>query len=103
MSIKQPFSPHYGANQVITAAAASATVVIDPLRTSKQLRIMNGGTGLVYVRVFDSRNGHADATTSDFPVDAGMSSTITKQQEYDSISYISADGTVINVIPGNGW
>jgi hypothetical protein len=100
MSALQPFSPHYGTNQVLTAAAAAATANIDPV--DKEVRIINNGANIAYIRI--SRNDNVvAATTADLPILNGMSTTITKADGQDRLSYISALGTTLQVMTGEGW
>ena len=55
MTIKQPFFPHYGANQVLAAAAASASVPIS--HQAKQLRVVNTGAAIAHFRTYNSTSG----------------------------------------------
>lgn len=103
MTIKAPFQPQYGSNQVVTAGAASATITIH--RLPKQVRITNTGANKAYIRTCDSTlpEGIIPATVADFAVPAGMSSTITKGLHHDRLTYISAAGTTLEVIVGEGF
>jgi hypothetical protein len=100
MTVKQPFNPRYGATQPVTAGAASANVTIDAQCTSKQLRICNTGTGLAYIRV---GAGAQVATAADYPVPPNNITIITKDQQHDSLAYISAAGTTLLITPGEGF
>lgn len=103
MSALQPFSPHYGSNQVVTPAAASATITIEG--NDKQVRVVNSGAAKGYFRTFsitDTPGGSA-ATVADCCVAAGMSTTITKPSGHDRLSHISATGTTFEVMTGEGW
>lgn len=101
MTIKQPFYPHYGANQVVTPAAASATVTISA--DDKQVRVVNSGSGLGYFRTFSSLSGALTATTADCPVRAGSDLVVTKDPSHDRLAHISAAGTTFNVMTGEGF
>ncbi len=101
MSAKQPFSPHYGSNQVLTAGAAALIADIDA--SNMQVRIVNTGSNIAYIRMYSSRAAAAVASTVDFAIPAGMSSVITKSLEQDRISYISALGTTLQLMTGEGW
>lgn len=104
MTAKQPFSPHYGSNQVLTAGAASASVGID--RDNKQVRVVNTGANIGYFRTYDSTDtatGAGTASTADVPVPAGMATTITKGMRHDRLAYISAAGTTLEVMTGEGF
>lgn len=99
--IIQPFFPQYGSNQVLTAGAASATANIT--KASKQVRVVNTGANKGYFRVYDSSNGAQAATTADCPVAAGAAVTVTKGGNQDTIAYISANGTTLEVMTGEGF
>ncbi len=103
MSALQPFSPHYGSNQVVTPAAASATITISG--SDKNVRVTNTGANKGYFRTFsitDTPAGSA-ATVADCCVAAGMSTVITKPDGHDRLSHISAAGTTFEIITGEGW
>lgn len=102
MSLQQPFAPVYGTNQVITPAAASATVTLTATGVnSTQLRVVNTGAAIGYFRTDVAANSPV-ATTADVPVPAGMSTTITKPYKHDTIATISATGTTFQVMAGEG-
>lgn len=103
MTIRQPFAPHYGATVSVSPAAASATVSTDAMRENKQVRFVNTGVNICFVRTFDSRNGGQSATVADFPVAPNSSSTITKDESHDSVAHISAAGTTLLITPGEGF
>ena len=101
MSAIQPFCPHYGSNQILTAGAAALIADIDA--SNGQVRFVNTGANIAYVRTYSSRAAAAVASTADFPIAAGMSSVITKSLEHDKLSYISAAGTTLQMMTGEGW
>ena|SRR5690242_20688997 len=101
MTVKQPFNPQYGSNQVLTAAASSASASIDP--NCKQLRVVNTGANKAYFRIYNSGDGSQNATTADFAIMPNMASTITKFQDHNAIAYISASGTTIEIMTGEGF
>lgn len=98
----QPFAPAYGTNLVLTpAVASSAAVALDLGKTNRQVRITNTGANIAYVRI-----GPADlpaATTADFPIPPGMSFTITKDPQHTHIRHISAAGSTLQVMLGEGY
>jgi hypothetical protein len=98
MTIKAPVQPGYGTGQVLSPAAAAATAT---LKTgSKQLILTNLGANVCYVRVGQSV---ANASTADYPVPAGAQVVITKAQDDNQLSHISAVGTTLHVINGEGF
>lgn len=100
--IKQPFFPNYGTNQVVTPAAASAAIDIN--KTSRQVRIVNTGANIAYVQTYNSLdNATHVATTADFPIAAGMAATISKDTSHDKLCHISAAGTTLQIMTGEGF
>lgn len=99
MTIKAPVQPGYGTGQTLTpgAAAATATLTIG----SKQLILTNLGTNPCYVRI--GQTTVANASTSDYPVPAGAQVVISKSMADDKLSHISAAGTTLHVINGEGF
>lgn len=97
--IKQPFFPHYGSNQILAAGAASASSSIS--HQAKQLRVVNTGANIGYFRTYDNSGGPQTATTADYPVPAG-SGTIVSKQGHNAIAVISAAGTTLQVMSGEG-
>lgn len=100
MTVRSPFLPKYGANTSVTVAAASSSTTIG--FGSKSLLLTNIGANICYVRVYGSINGIVAATTADLPVPAGTSRVIGKDQDHDSVATISASGTTLLVMPGEG-
>lgn len=101
MTIKQPFFPQYGSNQVLAAAAASASAAIN--QDCKQLRVVNTGPNKGYFRTYNSNNGAQSATVADCPVPTGMATTVTKDMTHNAIAFISAGGTTFEVMTGEGF
>ncbi len=98
MSVLQPFNPSYTQGQTVVAAAAAASVTLNA--AAKQLTITNTGANIAYVR---AGTGAIAATAADMPVLAGTQISITKSDGQETFSYISAAGTTLHVIPGEGW
>lgn len=98
MTIKAPVQPGYGSGQVLTPAAGAATATLTI--GSKQLILTNLGTNPCYVRVGQSV---ANASTSDYPVPAGAQVVITKAMGDNQLSHISAAGTTLHVMLGEGF
>lgn len=100
--IKQPFFPAYGTNQVVSPGAASAAVAIN--KDNRQVRIVNTGANIAYVQTFSSLDQAGTvASTIDFPVPAGAMCTISKDIDHDQIAHISAAGTTLNIMTGDGY
>lgn len=101
MTVKQPFMPHYGTNQVLTAVATVTSVNL-PLG-GKQLRVVNTGANKGYFRTYSSTGTPgAAASTADYPVPAGLGCVVSRIG-HDMISVISATGTTLEVMPGEGF
>lgn len=99
MSALQPFNPRWGSNQSLTANSSSQRVSTSSY--TKQLHIENTGTtNPVYVRVGDIS---VVATTADLRISPGTVEVITKFQDNAYLAYISASGTTLEVIEGEGW
>lgn len=105
MTIKQPFMPQYGSNQVITVGATAAVGVN---KDSRQVRVVNTGAALGYFRTFSTSSAASSAATgqataADCPVPAGMSTTVTKGGDHDRLATFSATGTTFQVMTGEGF
>lgn len=99
MSRNAPFSPKYGSGQNVTASGTSASITL--AKGTKQVRVCNtGSTNPAQVRV---GNGAQTATAADFHLPAGAIEVITKNEDDDTLAYISAAGTTLNVTLGEGW
>jgi hypothetical protein len=94
-----PFSPGYGHGTVLSPAASSANAAIDA--ASQTLCLTNLGANVCYVRVTDDAT--ATASTADYPIPGGAQVTVTKPREFNRIAHISASGTTLHVMPGEGF
>lgn len=99
MTMKAPLSPRYGSGVVVNPAAASANTAINSV--SRQVCLTNLGANICYVRV--SNDATDAATTADYPVPAGAQVIVTKNDGQDRIAYISASGTSLHIMTGEGW
>lgn len=99
MTIKSPFMPERGKNFVVSPAAASAAVKVNP--SAKSVRFVNSGAGLCYVRMGTSLSS-ATATTADTPVLPNTALILQKQMGDDTVAHISASGTTLNIQTGEG-
>lgn len=98
MTIKAPVQPTYGRGQIVTPGAVSAQINIDA--QAKQVVLTNLGANVCYVRV---GSGSQAATTADYPVPAGAQMVISKGDGDSTLAHISAAGTTLHVIPGEGF
>lgn len=98
MSVLAPINPAYTQGQTVSAAAVAASISIN--KTSKQVAVTNLGLNVAYVR---TGTGTIAATTADMPILPGTQVTLTKGDNQETFSYISAAGTTLHVIPGEGW
>lgn len=92
-----PFYPHRGSNQVVTPAAASASVTINA--ADQSVRLVNSGAAICYVRI---GTGAQTATTDDTPVRTGESVILGKGDGENTLAHISAAGTTLNIQTGKG-
>jgi hypothetical protein len=97
MTIRAPFYPARGANQVVTPAVASAEVSVDP--KAKSVRLVNSGDDICHVRI---GIGTQTATTADTPIRAGSEIIVSKGEGEGNVAYISASGTTLHIQPGEG-
>lgn len=97
MSVINQFSQRLGSNQVVTPAAASASVSVNS--QDKAVRLVNSGSGICYVRI---GVGAQTATTADIPVRGASEFIIRKLDSADTVAYISAAGTTLNIATGEG-
>jgi hypothetical protein len=93
----RPFTPQRGTNQVVSPAAASASVTIDA--RAKSVRLVNSGANICYVRIGTDTQ---TATTADLPVRTAESIVVSKGDGENTIAYISAAGTTLNIQTGEG-
>lgn len=98
MTIRAPFLPSRGANQVVSPGAASASVSVDPI--AKTVRLVNSGTtNICHVRI---GKGAQTATTADVPVLPSSAIFVSKADGEDTVAYISAAGTTLHIQTGEG-
>lgn len=97
MTIRAPYMPQRGANQVVSPGAASASVNVDP--HAKTIRLVNSGANICHVRV---GQGAQTATTADMPVRANSEVDMQKGDGDDTVAYISAAGTTLHIQAGEG-
>lgn len=98
MAVLDTFAPSYGKGVTVTPGVASATTTVGV--GSKSLTLTNVGSNICYVRVGSSG---ITASTADYPVLAGTQVSISKAQDHDTLAHISAAGTTLHIIPGEGW
>lgn len=97
MTVRAPFNPNRGANQVSTPGAASVSVTINAI--SKSVRLVNSGSNICHVRI---GTGTQTATTADLPIRAGSEVILSKGEGEDTLAHISAVGTTLHIQPGEG-
>ena len=97
MTVRAPFNPNRGGNQVATPGAASASVSINAI--SKSVRLVNSGSNICHVRI---GAGAQTATTADLPIRAGSEVIVSKGEGEDTLAHISAAGTTLHIQPGEG-
>lgn len=92
-----PFTPAYGSGQTVSPGAAAAAVTLN--QGDQSVVLTNTGANICYVRISDAGN----ATTADYPIVAGAQVCLTKGSDQQRLSHISATGTTLHIITGNGW
>lgn len=98
MTIKAPFNPSYTSGQIVAPAAAAASVSINA--EAKSVCLSNLGGFVCYVRV---SNAAVSATTADYPVMPGVQVVISKGDGENVLSHISAAGTSLHIMTGEGF
>ena len=100
MAIESPFIPKYGAGVTVTPTTSSASSTIG--LSNKTLMLTNLSTTVVsYVRL---SLGASTATTADLPIPPSAQVKIGKDQDFDTVSYITASGSgSLHILPGEGW
>jgi hypothetical protein len=94
------FQPAYNSGVTVTPDVTSASVTLG--FTSESLVFTNLGTTTVYVRVGTASSG-APATTSGYPVLVGSQISIGKDQDDDTVSFISPSGAgSLHIMQGIG-
>lgn len=98
MAVLDTFAPWYGSGIVVSPGVASASSTIG--RGSKSLTLTNLGANLCYVRV---GTGSITASAADYPLLSGAQVSISKAQDDTTVAYISASGTTLHILPGEGF
>jgi hypothetical protein len=97
MAINTSFNPAYGRGVVVSPGATTASSEIGV--GSKSIVLTNLGDNVCYVR---SGASGVTATTADYPVLSGQQVSLGKFQDDTHVAYISADGTSLHIIAGEG-
>lgn len=97
-AVEYPFRPAYGTGAVITPAAASAVVALGGGYT--QLCLTNLGANVCQVRTGAATTV---ATAADYCIPPGAQVVITVPSDHDELAHISASGTTLHYIQGEGW
>jgi len=94
------FQPAYNSGVTVTPNVTSASVTMG--LTSESLVFTNLGSTIVYVRVGTAGSG-APASTAGYPVLVGSQVSIGKDQDDDTVSFISPGGAgSLHIIQGIG-
>jgi len=97
MTMRAPFNPKQGANQVLVSGSSSSSVAIDAV--SKSVRILNSGMSVAHFRI---GSGTQTATTADTPIYGGADIIVSKADGQGTFAHISPVGTTLHVQPGEG-
>lgn len=97
MELLYIFAPAYGTGQVLTPNATSATATISGV--SDNIVITNLGANVAYVRL---ANDVVAASTADYPIPAGAQVNLGKIRGVTNLRHISASGTTLHIIEGEG-
>ena len=64
--------------------------------------VCNTGSNIGYVRIGRTSDGTVTATTADCPIPAGQTAYLSKPHDHDTLAHISAAGTTLQVMSGEG-
>lgn len=96
MSFFQPFAPHRGSSQTLSATTTSQIATIDGDDLS--VRIVNTGSNLGYVVTYGTSETAIVATEAQHGVAAGATSVISKPKGHNRLAYISATSTTTLIV-----
>ena len=96
----KPFCPQYKSNQNVSATSPAAYITIN--RDSDQIRIVNSGSNVAYICTYDSAGTVQVAAATDFAIFPNQTSTISKSEYHDRLSYFSAAGATLSIMTGQG-
>ena len=100
MSVQATFGPAYGTGVTVAPGVASASSTLG--RGSKSIVLTNlSATITAYVRI---GTGATTATTADYPVLPNTQVTISKDQDANTVAYITSSGTgSLHIMAGEGY
>ncbi len=107
MTGQKTFGPAWGKGINITAGGTASDSLVDDRAAmnggSQQVVVTNKGTDLVYVRMSKADNV-IDATTADYVIMPQAQVSLTKFQDFDTLSVIAPSGApVVHAIRGQGF
>jgi len=106
MTGQKTFNPAWGKGVAFTAGAVATHDEIDATANknggSSSIVVTNLGSEVAYVRTYSS-DAVQVATTADYPVLGGTQVSLTKFRDHDRASVISAGGTTLQIIKGDGF
>lgn len=104
MSADQPFMPRRGSGQIVVIGALGTGVLtVDAQACCKQVRIVNRGANLAYIALGNaSVTASATSPNTDYEIEAGQVSLLTKNQDDTTLAYNSPAGTTLHVMVGEG-
>jgi hypothetical protein len=101
MTIRSPFMPRYGTNQVVNVTSTSQTIDIDPnAKTVYVVNVSTGATAVAHVRI--GEGSVPAATAADCPVRANWPIYLQKQLGQNKMSLYAPVGATLHVICGEG-
>lgn len=97
MALLSAFSPAYKSGQTVSPAASAASITL-PVE-GKSVCLTNTGANICYIQI---GNSGISATTADYPVPVGAQVIVTRDGQSTTLSHISALGTTLHVMVGEG-
>lgn len=100
MSVQSTFSPQFGSGVTVAPSGTSASSTLG--LGSKTVCLTNLSSDTVsYVRV---GTGAQTATTADYPILPSTQVTIAKNQDADTVAYVTSSGTgSLHIMAGEGY
>jgi hypothetical protein len=100
MSVQASFNPSYTRGITVSPTTSSASSTIGLGSKAIVLTSLSGSV-LVYVRI--GKSG-ITASTADYPLLPNSQISLSKEQDDDTVAYITSSGTgSVHILPGEGY
>jgi len=99
MNTLEPFTPNFGSGVTVTASSTSANITVP--ENAESVCITNIGANIAYIKTGVLVG--ATASIADYPILPYAQAIITKSSSHGYFAYISAAGTSLHVMIGEGF